>query len=82
MNLLIKADGSVQCVYDETVDLGSLGPLTIRRASHVEPDADGCWLADLSPVDGPMLGPFATRSTALDAEKHWLTTHWLTPRRR
>jgi len=29
-----------------------------------------------------MLGPFATRSTALDAEKHWLTTHWLPPRRR
>ena len=80
MNLLIKADGSVRCVYDETVDLGSLGPLTIRRASHVEPDADGCWLADLSPVEGPMLGPFDSRSAALDAEHRWLTANWLTSR--
>ena len=80
MNLLIKADGSVQCVYDETVDLGSLGPLTIRRASHVEPDADGCWLADLSPVEGPMLGPFDSRSAALDAEHQWLAANWLTSR--
>ena len=82
MNLLITANGTVRCVYDETVDLSAIGALSIRRGSHVEPDDDGNWWADLSPVDGPMLGPFATRSTALDAEKHWLTTHWLPPRRR
>ena len=39
-----------------------------RRASHVEPDADGRWWADLSPVAGPRLGPFEVRSAALDAE--------------
>ena len=78
MNLLINADGSVRCVYNETVDLSSLGPLTIRRASHVEPDADGRWLADLRPVEGPMLGPFSSRSAALDAEQQWLVTNWLT----
>tara|TARA_R110002072_G_scaffold191909_1_gene348623 strand:+ start:2097 stop:2342 length:246 start_codon:yes stop_codon:yes gene_type:complete len=78
MNLLIQPDGIVRCVYDETVDLGSLGPLTIRRASHVEPDADGRWLADLSPIGGPRLGPFDLRSAAVDAEQKWLVANWLT----
>ena len=78
MNLLIKADGSVQCVYDETVDLSAIGALSIRRGSHVEPDDDGNWWADLSPVDGPRQGPFDARSAALDAEKQWLDANWLT----
>lgn len=78
MNLLITPEGIVRCVYGETVDLCSLGPLSIRRASHVEPDVDGHWLADLSPVDGPVLGPFDSRSAALDAEQQWLVANWLT----
>lgn len=78
MNLLIKADGSVRCVYDETVDLSAIGALSIRRGSHVEPDDGGNWWADLSPVEGPMLGPFDSRSAALDAEQRWLTANWLT----
>ena len=81
MNLLITANGTVRCVYDETVDLSAIGALSIRRGSHVEPDGDGNWWADLSPVDGPLLGPFVMRSSALDAEKQWLTAHWLPPRR-
>ena len=36
-----------------------------------EPVPQGWW-ADMSPVDGPVLGPFATRHTALHAEKEWL----------
>ena len=78
MNLLITPEGIVRCVYDEAVDLGCLGPMAIRRASHVEPDADGRWRADLSPVEGPLLGPFASRSAALDAEQKWLIANWLT----
>jgi hypothetical protein len=50
----------------------SLGRLTITRAGHVEPDARGGWLADLSPVGGPALGPFSRRSEALAAEQLWL----------
>jgi hypothetical protein len=51
--------------------------LSIRRGSHVEPDEHGNWLCDLSPVSGPLLGPFASRSAALAAEVDWLTQHWL-----
>jgi hypothetical protein len=49
--------------------------MSIRRASHVEPDDDGQWWADLSPVNGPHLGPFAKRSEALTAESSWLEQH-------
>ena len=46
----------------------------IRRASHVEPTADGQWTADLSPIDGgPLLGPFPMRAEALAAEAEWIT---------
>ena len=72
MNLFIDPAGVVHCLYDETVDLSPLGALHIRRASHVEPDPSGRWHADLSPVGGPVLGPFAARSDALKAEHDWL----------
>lgn len=78
MHLVVAPDGTLHAIYDERLDLRSLGPVTIRRGSHVEPDADGQWLADLAPVQGPRLGPFATRSAALLAERQWLEQHWLT----
>lgn len=77
MQLLIDAQGNIRCLYDETISLANLGTLAIARGSHVEPTADGQWLADLSPVDGPCLGPFVTRSAALVAERQWLETNWL-----
>jgi hypothetical protein len=70
--LVVAHDGSVRCIYDEAIDLREIGQLTITRASHVEPDQDGNWLADMGPSGGPVLGPFATRSEALAAEKAWL----------
>ncbi len=78
MQLLIQSDGDVRCLYDETIDLSAFGRMTISRGSHVEPTADGQWTADLSPVNGPRLGPFLLRSDALDAERRWLEQHWLT----
>ena len=65
MNLIIESDGRVRGVYSEVIDLAALGPARITRASHVEPDDQGRWLADLSPVRGPVLGPFERRSEAL-----------------
>jgi hypothetical protein len=77
MQLVIEPGGGVRCLYAEAVDLSSLGVLSIRRASHVEPDDQGRWYADLSPVAGPRLGPFPRRSQALHAEEGWLFRHWL-----
>jgi hypothetical protein len=77
MQLIVKSNGTIRCLYDETVDLSSLGCLTIQRGSHVEPDTTGRWLADLAPVDGPLLGPFDRRSEALAAEREWLERNWL-----
>jgi hypothetical protein len=62
----------VRCLYDESLDLAALGQLSIARASPVEPTAEGQWTADLSPVMGPTLGPFPSRSAALAAEAAWL----------
>jgi hypothetical protein len=77
MQLVIAPDGRVEAVYDERIDLTELGRVQVRRASHVEPGPDGRWSADLSPVGGPVLGPFPRRSEALAAELDWLETHWL-----
>jgi len=78
MQLLIDRQGRIHCVYGEAIDLASLGALSIRRASHVEPDEEGQWWADLSPVEGPTLGPFGRRSSAVQAEGEWLDQHCLT----
>lgn len=77
MQLVVESDGTVRCLYGEEIDLSTFGPLAISRGSHVEPTADGCWLADLLPVSGPILGPFQTRSAALAAEVAWLEANWL-----
>jgi hypothetical protein len=70
--LLIDPKGSVRCLYTEAIDLTCLGLSSIARASHVEPDEDGRWWADLAPMQGPKLGPYRLRSAALDAEQKWL----------
>ena len=77
MELVINSSGDIRCVYGEEVNLSELGRLSIQRGSHVEPTADGQWTADLSPVNGPELGPFSTRHDALSAEVSWLNEHWL-----
>ena len=77
MQLVIDPTGSMRCLYDETLPLADFGRLTISRGSIVEPTEAGHWTADLLPVGGPLLGPFATRSQALDAERDWLEAHWL-----
>ncbi|TWU37939.1 hypothetical protein Q31b_47280 [Novipirellula aureliae] len=77
MEIIILPSGEGRCVYSEAIDLNQLGSLSIRRGSHVEPNDQGQWMADLSPVDGPRLGPFDNRSKALAAELSWLNLHWL-----
>jgi hypothetical protein len=77
MQLVIEPGGVVRCIYSEEIDLVALGSPAISRASNVEPDQQGRWWADLSPVNGPLLGPFDHRSEALAAEAAWLGNYWL-----
>jgi hypothetical protein len=77
MDLLVLPDGTIRAIYGEEIEFDSLGHAVITRASHVEPDERGCWLADLTPVAGPVLGPFDRRSEALAAELDWLEANWL-----
>ena len=81
MQLVVQSGGTVHCLYGKELDLPQLGSLAIARGSHVEPDSSGQWTADMSPVHGPVLGPFPSRSDALTAERQWLETHWLTQAR-
>jgi hypothetical protein len=77
MELLVETSGQVRYVYQEALDFSALGSLSITRASHVEPDEQGQWFANLAPVGGLILGPFAKRSQALAAEQQWLDRNWL-----
>jgi hypothetical protein len=77
MDLVIQPNGTIRAVYSEEIDLSALGHSVIARASNVEPDKQGLWHADMTPVEGPVLGPFQKRSEALVAELCWLETHWL-----
>lgn len=76
--LLIDEAGTLELIYaDELRPFLELGHATITRASFVEPTPDGQWTADLSPVGGPLLGPFLLRDQALREERTWLDTHHL-----
>ncbi len=77
VNMVIRSDGTVEFLYDDALDLACLGRLTIARASHVEPNGSGQWTADLTPANGPVLGPFRNRIAALQAERTWLEEHRL-----
>lgn len=78
MNIVIANGGELTFIYDDALaGLMAEGHAEVKRASHVEPVADGKgWEADMRPVmgdDGPVLRaadgqPFATRTQALAAE--------------
>ena len=81
-DFVIKPTGDVVAIYNDAAlpIWAGLGftPADVaartQRASHVEPGPTG-WTADMAPVGGPVLGPFDTRQTALDAEVAWLRAH-------
>ena len=70
MILTIDPAGACHCLYTEAIPLATIGALSIRRASHVEPDAAGQWSAQI--IGGPLLGPYSTRTAALAAEVAYL----------
>lgn len=73
----VTPDGTIQFIYtDDLRTLMAEGKAVTKRVSHVEPNDDGKWVADLSPVmSGLTLGPFETRAEALAAERKWLEEH-------
>ena len=73
--MIVAATPKMKFIYkDELRPLLEMGKASVRRASHVEPCGTQ-WTADLSPVGGPLLGPFDLRQEALDAEVAWLAEH-------
>ena len=78
MELVVGVDGVARCIYDDALDLREIGKLQITRASHVEPDAEGYWWADMGRSGGPVLGPYGSRSEALGAERGWLNAEAIT----
>ena len=76
----ISSEGSMRFIYtDEFKHLldGSISS-SIKRVSHVEPvSGELKWTADMSPINGPVLGPFDTRTEALEAEVDWLNKNYL-----
>jgi hypothetical protein len=78
--LAVNDAGELTFVWDDDVAelAAEIGDVRIRRSSHVEPVATPAgprWSADLSPVGGPLLGPFPLRTEALAAERSWLEEH-------
>lgn len=76
MEIQIRLSGDqIRYIYsDDFRGLMEHGKVSTRRASHVEPQGDD-WIADLSPVSGPVLGPFKRRSDALSAEVNWINAN-------
>ena len=63
----VAVGGELRAVYHDELAalLRQLGGLRVFRASHVEPsDVADAWQADLSPVGGPLLGPYSTQEEA------------------
>ena len=77
MMITFSENGAAKAIYTEEIDLSVLGKVHHTRASHVEPNEKGEWIADLSPAGGPKLGPFKLRSEAIKEEIKWLETHVL-----
>ena len=76
LQMTVPLVGPVQAIAPNDFSfLESIGQCTARRASHVEPvpvRSELRWQADLGPVGGPVLGPFASRAEAMEAEILWL----------
>ena len=77
-SIRISPAGTIEFIYQDALrPLLTAGDAHIRRASHVEPTRDSQWTADMTPMHGPILGPYLTRAEALTAETDWLTQHWM-----
>lgn len=76
----IRPNGTVEFIYHDSMlpYMDNFSHRKITRVSHVEPNEDGMWVADMSPVNGPHSPPFTTREEALQWESEWLENNYLT----
>lgn len=76
----VALDGTITSIYDDALtELIDQGTARITRASHVEPNPNGSgWIADMSPMGGPLLGPAPLRELALQLEVGWLESKLFT----
>lgn len=74
---IIVKNQEARFIHTDTLSgLFKLGTTEIKRASYVEPiEGTSTWSVDLSPVGGPILGPFTIRAEALASEVEWLENH-------
>ena len=79
ITIQIEPDGQMIFIYEDKKRFFlDLGETVIKRASHIEPTATAQWTADLSPIGGPILGPFDTHREALVAEVDYITNQMQT----
>jgi hypothetical protein len=64
--------GEAVFIYEDGHPLLELGRPEITRASHVKPNEEGLWVADMGPVGGPRLEGRRNRREALELEREWL----------
>jgi hypothetical protein len=77
VTIMVGPDGIMHFVHDDQlVELIEAGEAHVVRASNVEPMGVQ-WIADLSPIGGPALGPFRFRHDALRAEHTWIEENYL-----
>lgn len=74
IQIRVKGDVVRHIYNDGLLPLAAHGKTVTVRASHVEP-GNGGWMVDLSPVNGPTMGPYSRRDIALNAEVEWLNQH-------
>jgi len=71
LEITITAEGDVQCLAPDDLDLREIGKLNVRRASHVEFDNARQMFVVTLP-NGTELGAYATRGEGLAAEVAFL----------
>ena len=67
-----NTNGEAIFIYEDGHPSLGLGKAETKRASHVEPNELGYWVADLYPVGGPQLPESKERTQALNSEAKWL----------
>lgn len=70
--LVIKPDAQMVCIYTDAIRplLDDANEVEIKRVSHVEPNEQGLWVADM--LNGTCSPPFRLREEALQWEESYI----------